>query len=174
MGTLYRSHLRSVTLLVALCTCHPCLADDSQAQPTNGTVLGGGNTYLADGSLALQEGRIEEGIRLTLRGLKDVVANTREEAAAHSNLCGGYALLREWDSALTQCNAAIALDPANWQALNNRAAIYAGQGRFDLALEDLRTGLALDPKSSTLLKSMAVVEHNQKVLNKRHPSYMHS
>jgi hypothetical protein len=38
----------------------------------------------------------------------------------------------------------------------------------------LRTGLALDPKSSTLLKSMAVVEHNQKVLNKRHPSYLHS
>jgi tetratricopeptide (TPR) repeat protein len=173
MGPLYRSHLPSVTLAVAFCTCYPCFADDAQTQPISGTVLGGGNTYLADGSLALQEGRIEEGIRLTLQGLKDV-ADTRQEAAAHSNLCGGYAMLREWDLALPQCNAAIALDPANWQPLNNRAAIYAGQGQFDLALGDLRAGLLLDPKSSTLLRSMAVVEHNQKVLNKRRPSYMHS
>lgn len=174
MGSLYRSHLACATLVVTLCTGHPCLADDSQAQPTSGTVLGGGNTYLADGSLALQEGRIEEGIRLTLQGLKDLATNTREEAAAHSNLCGGYAMLRAWDLALPQCNAAITLDPGNWQALNNRAAIYAGRGQFDLALEDLRTGLVLDPNSSTLLKSIAVVEHNQKVLNKRHPSYMPS
>jgi hypothetical protein len=32
-------------------------------------------------------------------------------------------------------------------------------------LTDLRTGLQLAPQSSTLLKSLSVVEHNQKVLN---------
>ncbi len=45
--------------------------------------------------------------------------------------------------------------------------MYAGQGKYDLALADLHAGLALDPKSPTLQKSLAVVEHNQRVLNKR-------
>jgi hypothetical protein len=47
-------------------------------------------------------------------------------------------------------------------------------GRYDLALLDLHAGLALDPKSPTLQKSLAVVEHNQKVLNERRSSYLHT
>jgi tetratricopeptide (TPR) repeat protein len=164
---------KGVALALAVCAWNLSAAQDGQTQIQNGTVLGGGNTYLADGSLALQEGRVEDGIRLTLQGLKEVVS-PREAAAAHSNLCGGYAMLREWELALPQCDAAIALDPANWRSFNNRAAVHAGQGQFDMALDDLRAGLVLQPKSDTLLRSLAVVEHNQKVLNKRHPSYMHS
>jgi len=167
------SHFKGIALAVALCPWSVCIADTGQSQAISGTVLGGGNTYLADGSLALQEGRIDEGIRLTLEGLKNPT-DSREAAAAHSNLCGGYAMLRDWALALPQCNAAIDLDPTNWQPFNNRAAVYAGQGRYDLALVDLHAGLALEPRSPTLQKSLAVVEHNQKVLNKRGSSYLHT
>jgi hypothetical protein len=38
----------------------------------------------------------------------------------------------------------------------------------------LRAGLELDPQSSTLHKSLAVVEHNQRVINKRSSSVLHS
>ena len=172
MVYLRSSHLKGVSLAVTLC-CSVCVADTGQSQAVSGTVLGGGNTYLADGSLALEEGRIEDGIRLTLEGLKHAT-DSHDVAAAHSNLCGGYAILREWDLALPQCNTAIDLEPTNWQPLNNRAAVYAGQGRYDLALVDLHAGLALDPKSPTLQKSLAVVEHNQKVLNKRGSWYLHT
>jgi tetratricopeptide (TPR) repeat protein len=172
MSNLHCPLFKSAALAAALFWWHGCLADTG-LQAMSGTVLGGGNTYLADGSLALQEGRIEEGIRLTLEGLKNET-DAREAAAARSNLCGGYAMLREWALALEQCNAAIELDPTNWQPFNNRAAAYAGLGQYDLALVDLHTGLTLDPRSSTLQKSLAVVEHNQKLLNKRNSSILHS
>jgi tetratricopeptide (TPR) repeat protein len=166
------SHLKGVALAVTLCSWNVCVADAGQSQAVSDTVLGG-NTDLADGSIALEEGRIEDGIRLTLEGLR-YATDSRETGAAHSNLCGGYAMLREWALALPQCDAAIELEPTNWEPLNNRAAVYAGLGRYDLALLDLHAGLALDPKSPTLQKSLAVVEHNQKVLNERRSSYLHT
>jgi tetratricopeptide (TPR) repeat protein len=172
MTRLHSSCLGCVTLAVAL-SWQPCVADGVAPESMSGMVLGGGNALLAEGSLALQTGRITEGIRLTQEGLKDATT-PREAAAGHSNLCGGYALLREWAQALEHCNAAIELDPTNWQPFNNRAAVHAGLGRYDLALGDLRAGLDLDPRSSVLLKSLAVVQHNQRVINKRDSSLMRS
>jgi tetratricopeptide (TPR) repeat protein len=163
--------LGCVSLTLALVGWQPCAADTAEA--TSGTILGGGNVLLAEGSMALQEGRIAEGIRLTLEGLKDM-PDPREAASGHSNLCGGYALLRNWAQALEQCNAAIELDHDNWQSFNNRAAVHAGLVQYDLALADLHSGLELDPQSSTLHKSLAVVEHNQRVMNKRAPSMLRS
>jgi tetratricopeptide (TPR) repeat protein len=172
MTRLHSSCLGCVTLAVAL-SWHPGVADGMEPEAMSSTVLGGGNALLAEGSLALQTGRITEGIRLTQEGLKDATA-PREASAAHSNLCGGYAILHEWAQALEHCNTAIQLDPTNWQPLNNRAAVHAGLGRYDLALQDLRVGLDLDPRSSVLQKSLAVVQHNQRVINKRDSSLMRS
>jgi tetratricopeptide (TPR) repeat protein len=163
----------SVTLTVALGLCLPCGAVAADAETASGLVLGGGNSLLAEGSVALQDGRIADGIHLTQAGLKDA-ADPHEAAIGHSNLCAGYALLHEWELALQECDTAITLDHTNWQSFNNRAAAHAGLGQYDLALADVRAGLALEPRSSTLLKSLAVVEHNQKVINKRSSSVLHS
>jgi tetratricopeptide (TPR) repeat protein len=173
MARLYSSGLGSILLAVALASWQPCTAGAAEPDATSGTVLGGGNSLLAEGSTALQEGRIAEGIRLTLQGLKDT-SDPREAAGGHSNLCAGYALLREWAQALEHCNAAIDLDHRNWQSFNNRAAVHSGLGQYDLALTDLRLGLELEPQSSILHKSLAVVEHNQKVINKRDHSILRS
>jgi len=173
MARHYISPLGCVSLILALAGWQPCVADTTDPQARSGIILGGGNALLAEGSMALREGRIAEGIRLTQEGLKDAT-DPREAASGHSNLCGGYALLRNWAQALEECNAAIELDQGNWQSFNNRAAVHAGLGRYDLALADLRSGLALEPQSSTLHKSLAVVEHNQRVMNKRAPPMLRS
>jgi len=166
MPVLYRSRLGWVKPIVALAAWQLCGGAEVQADAHSGIVLGAANPLFAEGALALEEGRAADGIRLTLAGMHDST-DPLETAAAHSNLCGGYALLRDWAQALEHCNTAIALDPANWHSFNNRAAVFAGRGQYALAMADLRSGLELAPKSRTLLKSLAAVEHNQKVLNNR-------
>jgi tetratricopeptide (TPR) repeat protein len=167
------SHLGWVVSLVALAAAPLSQSQELARGAGSEIVLGAGNTWFADGSRALEEGRVADGIRLTLEGFKSP-ADPFEAAAAHSNLCGGYALLRQWAEALEHCDTAITLDPANWHSYNNRAAVYVARGEYGLALADLRHGLELAPQSSTLLKSLSVVEHNQRVLNKRDSATLRS
>ncbi len=63
------------------------------------TVIGPVNPLLADGTTALQMGRFEEGVRLTLAGLKQP-SSPHDEAAGHSNVCAGFAALKRWEEAL--------------------------------------------------------------------------
>jgi tetratricopeptide (TPR) repeat protein len=173
MANGYRSHVGWVVALAALGVCQVCSSAEPQPNGSSGIVLSAGNSWFAEGSRALEEGRAADGIRLTLAGLKDAT-DPLETAAAHSNLCGGYALLRQWTEALEHCNDAIALDPSNWHSYNNRAAVFAARGQYALAMADLRFGLELAPRSSTLLKSLSVVEHNQKVLSKHNGASLRS
>jgi tetratricopeptide (TPR) repeat protein len=173
MPVLNRPSLTRMMPIVALAAWRLCSSGEVQTDASSGIVLGAGNSQFAEGALALEEGRVPDGIRLTLAGLKDAT-DPFETAAAHSNLCGGYALLHELAEALEHCNTAIGLDPSNWHSFNNRAAVYAARGQYALALADLRTGLQLAPQSSTLLKSLSAVEHNQKVLNKHDATTLRS
>jgi tetratricopeptide (TPR) repeat protein len=127
------------------------------------TVLGTLNESLADGAAALDSGRIADGIRLTLEGLK-LPAEPHDKAAGYSNLCAGYAILKLWDEALQHCNASLAIEKTNWRAFNNRAAVYSGKGEYQLALADLRAGLELAPKSRTLLESLRIVQENKRAI----------
>jgi tetratricopeptide (TPR) repeat protein len=135
-------------------------------QNQSATVLGPINPQLADGATALDAGHIEEGIRLTLEGLK-FPTETHDKAAGYSNLCAGYAMLKQWDEALQHCNTSLALDPNNWRSYNNRAAVYVGKAQYDRAMDDLRAGLEIAPNSSTLLESLRIVQENRRLLNAR-------
>ena len=141
------------------------LANAAFAQ--SGIVLGNDNALLAQGSASLAAGRHEEGIRLTLAGLEQP-NNPGEEAAAHSNLCAGYAALKRWSQALPHCNRSLELDSRNWHTFNNRAAVFVGLGLYELAVADVNRGLALDPDSPTLRKSLEIVhEHRNAALRDR-------
>ncbi len=129
--------------------------------------IGGSNSLLSQGAAALKEGRAEEGIRLTLEGLKNG-ATLQDRAAGHTNACAGYRMLKRWTEALAQCNAALALGMSNWQAYNNRAGIYIAQGLFELGLQDLRAALALAPNEQLLHESMRILERNR-LLSSRQP-----
>ncbi len=130
------------------------------------TVIGPPSSLLSDGAVALEAGRIEEGLRLTLEGLKDATS-PEEYAAGHSNACAGYVLLKQWSEALAQCNAALALDASNWRIYNNRAAIYVEQGLLDLAQRDIEAGLAIAPGAPTLRESLRILQRNRKILGRQ-------
>ena len=130
------------------------------------TIVGPSNPQLAEGATALNEGRTEEGIRLTLEGLRQPT-NRKDKAAGYSNLCAGYAMLRMWDEALQHCNTAIELDRHNWRSFNNRAAVYSGRSEFDLAVNDIRAGLEIAPNSRTLNESLRIIQQNKRLLGTR-------
>jgi len=125
------------------------------------TVIGSINPLLTRGSQLLEAGRFEEGVRLTLEGLEQPT-DTRDKAAAHSNVCAGYVALKRWDDALAHCNRALELDRSNWRTYNNRAAAFVGLKEFDLAMTDVNTGLEISPGSGILLKSRDVVRQHRK------------
>ena len=94
------------------------------------------NAKLQDGAGALSVGDAEEGIELTLAGLKNA-RGTLERRTALSNLCAGYLMLEDLDKALFYCNEALELNEQNWRVYNNRALIYVLQKRFPEAEADL-------------------------------------
>jgi tetratricopeptide (TPR) repeat protein len=130
------------------------------------TVIGEENELLARGAEALEAGHAEQGVALTLAGLERP-GLAHETAAAHSNLCAGYAMLKRWDEALAQCNLAIGLDPGNWRSYNNRAAVYVSRGEYQLAIADVNSGLELAPQSALLRKSLEIVRQHQRAARER-------
>lgn len=125
------------------------------------TVIGSPNQLLTDGARAMEAGRFEEGLRLTLAGLEQPAAPANA-AAAHSNVCAAYVYLKRYDEALPHCNRALELDRTNWRVYNNRAAVFVGLKQFDLAMTDVNAGLLIAPGSPTLIKSREVVsEHHE-------------
>lgn len=154
-----------------LCSALLVMAAGASADPLgqvqSATVLGPTNQLLAEGSQALEAGRFEEGVRLTLAGL-DQTNNTRDAASGHSNVCAGYAALKRWQDALRHCNRALELDRNSWRTYNNRAAVFTGLKQFELAIADVNKGLALAPDSGTLQKSLEVVnQHRESATRER-------
>ena len=152
--------------LVTLAAASAGSSMSSAEKPMSATIIGPTNVLLADGATALEEGRADEGVRLTLEGLKSPNP-VRDTAAAHSNLCAGYILLHRLDEALAHCNTSIALDSANWRAYNNRAAVFDARGMYDQALEDVQRGLRISPSSTTLQKSLKIIHENKKAAHTR-------
>ena len=67
-----------------------------------------------------------------------------------SNLCAGYVLLNDLDTALDYCNRVLEIDDKHWKAYSNRALVYVKMQRYDEAEADLQRGEALAPNSRTL------------------------
>lgn len=113
------------------------------------TVIGPSNIDLYDGANALMAGDGEEGVRLTLQGL-EFAKGMREEKAGHANLCAGYLLINEPETALVHCNWVLERDSSHWRTYNNRALVYMRLNRFDESAEDIRKGQELNPSSRNL------------------------
>lgn len=131
--------------LVACISCWSVVAIGQEAR----TVIGPRNQNLADGANALLSGNAQEGVRLTLLGLEHA-ASARDRKVGMSNLCAGYVLLDELDSALEYCNRVLEIDDKHWKAYSNRALVYVRMRRYDEAEADLQRGEAIAPNSRTL------------------------
>lgn len=134
-------HILLVTLLLA----SPPASSNEESK----TVIGPENIFLADGARALIARDGEEGVRLTLIGLKRA-QGTRQEKIGHSNLCAGYLLLNQLETALEHCNWVLELDPMHWRTYNNRALVYMRLERYDEAEADIQKGQAIRPGSEKL------------------------
>ncbi len=145
---------RRMALLVAgLLITVAASADEAN---TSSTILGT-QPDLADGARALQLRQFEEGVRLTLQGLKQA-SSRRQRASGLSNLCAGYAALQRYDEAIEACNAAMDLNAPRWRVYNNRALALLGKGQVIAARRDVDAGLAMNPDSNSLRKVLVLVE----------------
>jgi tetratricopeptide (TPR) repeat protein len=126
-----------------------CLVASAAAGQQSKTVIGPSNPELHDGAQALLAGDGKEGVRLTLEGLARA-PTTRERLLGMTNLCAGYIMLKQLDTALDYCNRVIAEDDNRWQAFSNRALIYVKLQRYDEAEADLEKAEAISPNARTV------------------------
>jgi tetratricopeptide (TPR) repeat protein len=130
----------------------PSAAD---APKTGASTVYGPNPMLSDGATAMMNGDWRRGVELTLLGLSSTLSD-EDRAAAYSNLCAGYAALKNFERALENCNRSLALRDDDWRAWQNRAAAHLGLGRVEEALRDVQRGLELNPLSEELHKTLAI------------------
>ncbi len=136
-----------LAILVLLIAGAAASADEQKAQSK--TVIGPRNINLHDGANALLAGDIEEGVRLTALGLEHA-ATTRERKIGHSNLCAGYLMLEQLETALWHCNWVLERDENHWRTYNNRALVYLAMERYEESEADIRRGQSLNPRSEKL------------------------
>ena len=110
------------------------------------TVVGPYNAELSEGAEALMAGDAERGVALTLKGLKRETRQ-HDRRTGLSNLCAGYIMLGELETALDYCNRVIAETDRHWRAYSNRALIYVKLGRLDDAEADLRRAEEMAPQA---------------------------
>jgi len=130
-------------LIAAIFLASTCWADD----PT--FVIGSVNRDLSDGARALLGGRNEEGIRLTLMGLK-AANGKKEEEIALSNLCAGYTNLGDYETALRYCDMLLHRNDKLWRAYNSKALIYIYTKQYEKAEQELIKGEAINPDARSM------------------------
>ena len=134
--------LLAITILAAV----QVYADD---EAETKTVIGLRNVYLYDGANALMAGNPIEGVPLTLKGL-EFAHGLHEQKAAHANLCAGFLLLGQAETALEHCDWVLERDPNHWRSYNNRALVYLRLERFEESEADIRRGQEINPRSEKL------------------------
>ncbi len=133
----------AIALIAAILLIPSSRAEESKV------VIGPRNLDLADGAQELLAGNATEGVELTLRGLR-TAQGKREKEAALSNLCAGYIMIDQLDSALMYCNMLLLSNDRHWRGYNNRALIYVMQKEYKKAEEDLLIGQEINPNARTL------------------------
>ena len=111
--------------------------------------IGSANPDLYQGARALQAGRHEEGIKLTLRGLESA-GSRKEEEVALSNLCAGYTNMGDYESALKYCDILLQRNDKLWRPYNSKALIYINTKQYDKAEQALIKGEALNPGAQSM------------------------
>ena len=105
------------------------------------------------GALALQAGRLQEGVEL----LRKALAVNARQAPIHSNLAYALNALQRFDEALASADRALALEPKFPDALNNRGNAQAGLNRPLDALGSFDRAIALMPDFAQAWNNRACV-----------------
>lgn len=141
MSKLSTQRLRRSLLFACL-----CLAFGVATAQENTTVIGPSNPNLYHGANALLAGDAGEGVRLTLLGLQNE-SSYRGRMTAMSNLCAGYIMLKQLETALSYCDQVLSQNDRHWRTYSNRALAYIQLERYTEAEQDLQQAEALAPNS---------------------------
>jgi len=144
MSTLPIQRLSRTLAVAGLCLL--CLSATARQ---NTTVLGPSNLNLHAGANALLAGDAEEGVRLTLLGLKHE-SSGRDRITGLSNLCAGYIMLGQLEEGVKVCDQVLEQDDNYWAAYSNRALAYIELGRLEEAEQDVQKAEALAKNSRTV------------------------
>jgi tetratricopeptide (TPR) repeat protein len=138
--------------LVASLLSPPCRGDPESSAAT---VTLGVDEYLLAGADAIRGGQFDDGIRLTLIGLKRG-PNARNRAAGLANLCSAYISKNEPDNAIPYCNESLTLNDANWRVFSARSQAYLIKGMYAEAAKDNEAAAALAPNAAhvRMIRSM--------------------
>ncbi|MDX1580514.1 MAG: tetratricopeptide repeat protein [Alphaproteobacteria bacterium] len=115
------------------------------------------SSKVAQAAYMLNEGEVQEGMRLSWEAIRQDNLEFRDRAAAFNNLCIGSTMLRQYENAVTHCSTAHKLNAQMWQALNNRANAYFWLGRFDEAIQDYENAIRLRPNMDILRRNLDLV-----------------
>jgi len=77
--------------------------------------------------------------------LKNYSYAPKVAATAYTSRAIVYLNKGDYETAISDCNNAIANDPTNIRAYTNRGIAYGNMGKYDRALEDFNTAIKLDP-----------------------------
>lgn len=143
-------------LIILLVAAGAANAGEGIEEAHSRTVIGPRNPDLAAGADALLAGDAEEGIRLTQLGL-EAAQGRREHQAAFANLCAGYVMLAQYETALEYCDRALAVNEHHWRALCNRALAYLRLGRYDEAKADLDLAQSIAPQATALKEARGLL-----------------
>ncbi|MDD4914021.1 MAG: tetratricopeptide repeat protein [Methylococcales bacterium] len=105
------------------------------------------------GNIALQQGRLEDGVRLISRSVQ-ISAN---QPVALNNLGNALKALNRVDEAIASYDKAIAQKPDYAEAYSNRGAALRDLNRLDEALASYQTAIALDPNSAVAYSNQGVI-----------------
>ncbi len=100
---------------------------------------------LVEGTIAIEEGRYEEGIALSLLELD--TGSQSKQAAALANLCIGYVKTYDLDEAERYCELGVKTGKYDWIAYINRGTLRYVQGDYLSSLSDYARALELRPSN---------------------------
>ena len=98
-----------------------------------------------------ENGRYEEAAREYAR----LVAANPKDSALRASYAGALGALGQYDAALRELDAAIALEPVNVEAYHNRAVIHERRQERDAAIRDYQTAVRYNPQYEPSRKALA-------------------
>ncbi len=93
------------------------------------------------GARDIESGDYAKGVRRLLTRLGDTHRANSTRTPVVINLCAGYTMLEDFETAMQYCDAAVASGWSTGLALNNRGALHARKGDYENAILDFQAAI---------------------------------
>jgi len=118
---------------------------------SNGTILAG--------IKAFEKGKFAKAAVYQRAAIKSGLSKSRR-AAAYTNLCAAQGAAGELEAAMNACEAALAIKPAAWTALNNRGVVQWLSGDTAAAAADFAAANAAGGNTEVAVQNARLASAN--------------